>query len=251
MMTYTKTELEWKYEPAGFLTSTHRVSTASADVVFEGGAVTATLHQPQGPVPEQILEELQAVLDGVLVAQQLLHHKPYRLSGPKIRQHCPDGKIDSAISVSAGEMLIIGEQVDFVITNAQGNVVIDTAAERAAQHGAFIDQVAVAAQKSKLVGKLLASYRTAVADPSNELIHLYEIRDALKKHFGKEDEAIRALGIRKADWKRLGTLANTEPLEEGRHRGRHPSGLRKASQDELNEARRIARALIEAYARTL
>jgi hypothetical protein len=32
------------------------------------------------------------------------------------------------------------------------------------------------------------------------------------------------LGISKTEWQRLGALANAEPLEQGRHRGKHPEG---------------------------
>jgi hypothetical protein len=98
---------------------------------------------------------------------------------------------------------------------------------------------------------LLASYRTAVHDPANELVHLYEIRDALAKHFRSEPAARKQLGITEANWKRLGVLANREPLEQGRHRGQHPLGRRPASQQELEEARAIVRRLIEAFARLL
>ena len=42
---------------------------------------------------------------------------------------------------------------------------------------------------------ILKSYQTAVNDPDNELVHLYEIRDALSKRFGRKNVTCKALKI--------------------------------------------------------
>lgn len=87
--------------------------------------------------------------------------------------------------------------------------------------------------------------QASVKDPDNELVHLYEIGDALAKKFG---DAVRAkLGITRAQWSRFGRLANNEPLRQGRHRGKNAGNLRDATEGELQEARGIARTMIEAY----
>jgi hypothetical protein len=87
-----------------------------------------------------------------------------------------------------------------------------------------------------------------VADPDNELVHLYEIRDAAAKHYGGKAPALKALGIPQAEWNELDRLANAEPLREGRHRGKHNPGLRKATKEERTQARAIARSIIRAFA---
>ncbi len=94
---------------------------------------------------------------------------------------------------------------------------------------------------------ILRSYSAAVNDPKNELVHLYEIRDALSQHFGGESAATTALQISSAQWSRLGQLSNNEPLTQGRHRGKQLGVLRDATNAELTEARDIARAMIESY----
>jgi hypothetical protein len=55
------------------------------------------------------------------------------------------------------------------------------------------------------------------------------------------------MGLNATDWSRLGRLANSEPLKQGRHRGKSAGGLRDASESELVEARNIARSFVEAY----
>jgi hypothetical protein len=96
---------------------------------------------------------------------------------------------------------------------------------------------------------MIRAYGAAVRDPADEFIHLYEIRDALKKNFGAEDVAIAKLGGKDAEphWGALGKLANSEPVLQGRHRGRKGISLRPATPEELANARDAALHLINAY----
>ena len=102
-------------------------------------------------------------------------------------------------------------------------------------------------RKDWCVAFLLNSYTEAVNDPDNELVHLYEIRDAIAKKFGGGSAAVKALKITESQWSRLGQLANDEPLKQGRHRGKNLGVLRDATEWELKEGRDIARNLVEAY----
>jgi len=94
---------------------------------------------------------------------------------------------------------------------------------------------------------LLNSYKSAMNDPNNEFVHLYEIRDALSKKFGGENKACKALNISGPQWSQLGNLTNNPSLRQGRHRGKNPGTLRNATVEELTEARNIAFFFVEAY----
>ena len=135
-----------------------------------------------------------------------------------------------------------------VVRDASGAIKQDSKAERIAEHTKFLDSVMAKVATSARLRTLLDSYGAAVRDAGNELVHLYEIRDALAKHYGGEEPARAALGITKKEWQRLGVLANVEPLKEGRHRGKHHSGSRSASASELEEARDIVRRWIASFA---
>ncbi len=139
--------------------------------------------------------------------------------------------------------------VDFSITNERGEVVRDTRAERLAEHGRFI-----ASLRPKMANGVLSSmvdsYCTALDDPANEFVHLWELWDAADKHFGGDREARKALGVSRSDRRTFGTLCNDAALNQGRHRGMHEK-LRDATPEELAEARRIAVAIIEAFAALL
>jgi len=74
--------------------------------------------------------------------------------------------------------------------------------------------------KDLLLAALLQSHDKAVRDPDNELVHLYEIRDALKKRFGGESAARRTrdfLGCLDEAWQisqRRATAARSAPRQQ-------------------------------------
>jgi hypothetical protein len=109
----------------------------------------------------------------------------------------------------------------------------------------------VPCSRHPVIKGMVDSYNTAINDPKNELIHLFEIPDAAKKHFGRGVTACAALNFKLNDWNRLSKLANYEPLEQGRHRGTHHGALRPATEEELVEARTIARRIVEATMRRI
>jgi hypothetical protein len=149
-----------------------------------------------------------------------------------------------------GAVRIAGRRPDAIIKNADGIVVRDTRRERIDRRNDLARRAAV--HLTDLVANsILRSYSAALDDPDNELIHLYEIRDALSSQFRGERAAQMALNISSTKWRRLGSLANVEPLLQGRHRGGNPGALRDATADELEDARWIAREMIESYLQSL
>ena len=145
------------------------------------------------------------------------------------------------------ECLVAVGQVDLVIRDTSGAVKQDTKAERVKRDTEFVNAVRPKLANSPTLVALLETYDAAVNDPSNELVHLYEIRDALANHYGGVAEAHKKLGVNSKQWKRLGALANLAPVQEGRHRGKH-SMRRGATAAELQEARNIVLGWIKAFA---
>jgi hypothetical protein len=94
---------------------------------------------------------------------------------------------------------------------------------------------------------MLAFYKAAINDPDNELVHLFDIWEALKTRFKGVNAAQTALAISDSERRKLGILANNDPLSQGRHRGKKVGELRDATETELEEARGIVRNMIEAY----
>jgi len=215
----TKTELNWQYSPPDFFEAQYRSQTDDYTLVADGGTVLVTLLTLSDPIDAGLHKRITQDVERVFRLQQVSVHRPFTLNAASVYQHHSDGTKAISVSAQGGEVLCAVGKGDFNIRNASGAIVQD-------------------------------SYNPAVTGPANELVHLYEIREALAKHYGGDAEARRKLGIRWKGWKRLGYLANDASLKEGRHRGRH-SELRHATVDELDEARKIARRLIEAFANQL
>lgn len=248
-MSDDRTEIEWNYTPADFFEAPYRTSRADYELLLEGGVARATLRVPQ-EIDAGLQKRITSDVAAVLRSRQLLTHRPFQLHAPRVLQ-VRGGKRNTVVSLRSAEAVTVGMSVDAVVTDSTGNVIADTRAERIRSQTDFIDAVAPKAARSPVLISLLESYSRAVEDPANELVHLYEIRDAIVKHHGNEQAARTTLGISSGEWSRFGKLANAEPVEEGRHRGRHPSGRRPATREELAEVRATASRLIEAFARTI
>jgi hypothetical protein len=159
----------------------------------------------------------------------------------------PNGKRTVTIAPESCVVKVSVGPVDIIVKDKDGNVVGDTRRERIKKKKKLADLAEKHRPGNPVVEAILNSYKTAVNDPNNELVHLYEIREALSKNFGGDAATRSALGISGNAWSRLGQLANKRPLQQGRHRGKNVSALRDATEGELKEARLIARTLIENY----
>ena len=188
---------------------------------------------------EQIHESLDNRFRGV----QLLTHTPYELSKASMYRLHPDGRKDRTTFAESGVITLSVSDVDIAISDKDGNVVTDTRAERISRKRELSERVEHFRPLDPLVSVLVDSYTAAVSDPANELIHLYEIREALAKRFGNGHNAQSTLSVPRARWSRLGQLADDEPVKQGRHRGKNPGTLRDASEDELGEGPVVAKLL--------
>jgi hypothetical protein len=220
-------------------------------LLVDAGKATYTLTTPAEPLPSLLRETVDNEVAAIFGARKALKRKSFQLRGPNIIQHTAAGTRNIAMTVGTGAYLVTGGQVDFVVTDAAGNVKADSKAERIVAETSFVRELAQKAAKSATLRAMLDSYGQATDDPDNELVHLYEIRDAASKHYGGEKAARDALGITKTNWQALGRLANDEPLVEGRHRGRQVGSLRNATEAELETARSVARSIIDGFAATV
>lgn len=164
------------------------------------------------------------------------------------REHT-DGRRDTTLFLEGGQFTLSGGSADFIVRDAEGNIVADSKAELLSKQAAFRTEVARLLPNDPVLKRMLNSYTKALKDHGNFLVHLYEIRDALVAMYGGEREAKTATGISTSEWSDFGRMANNMPLLEGRHRG-SKEGLRPATADEVHRATSFARRLIEGYVRT-
>ena len=145
--------------------------------------------------------------------------------------------------------MLFRSSVDVRITDPAGAVGRDTKIERADDKANAGELLHKHRDRDDTLRAIAASHANAVDDPNNELVHLYEIREALKGRFQSESKARSALGVTQARWSRFGQLCNDEPLRQGRHRGKFAASaaLRNATEAELHEARSISTEPVRSY----
>jgi hypothetical protein len=239
-----RTKLLWHYTPVDLFEAPHEQEAGGVRLRVADGLAVATV---SGPIPEPAEEaRIAGVVEALFRARQLRVARRYELKGPELTEYS-GGKAHITIRLEGATLVATGGQVDFVTRNAQGQVIVDTKAERIAAHTSEMQRVMEKAVRSPVLTAMLKSFSEAIEDRDNELLHLYEIRDALVAHFRSELAARTALGISTNEWKQVGKLANG-PVDQGRHRGQFPEGRRPASPEELVEVRETCRHWIVKFA---
>lgn len=242
--------LEWTFTPSDYFEQELDLACEHGSFHVTAGKVEMRVPPEKYPSDHSLRMQLHGELDARFLAAQVLTHKSYTLSKPNVSRLHPDGRRDAWAFPEGATLTISCGSADFILTDSAGNIVRDTKRERI-EHRTRFAQLAARYINDPVANALLRSYSAAVNDSRNELVHLYEIRDALSRHFGGEAAATNAIGVSNAQWSRVGQLANHEPFTQGRHRGKQLGVLRDATSEELSEAREIARSMIEGYLRHL
>jgi hypothetical protein len=243
---HVKTEFAYSYQPVDFFDGAATITLPNGVLSIENGEGVFTLAESRR-VDHEHAQSATADIRAVFQVRQALTRRVFVLTGPRVTHHRDDGLRDYVLLVETGRFELRGYPIDLRITDAAGNVVRDTKADRLAHDTAFLQAIAAKIPSSPVLRRMFESYGRSAEDPANELVHLYEIRDAASSHYGTEAAARHALGISKNDWSQMGRLANDGPLREGRHRGRQSGRLRNARQAELDSVRLIARRIIVAF----
>lgn len=239
--------LEWKFSPPDYFEEVIHIDRQNYSIIIENGRIEARIDPTAYDHEHKMRDQLHEALNDRFLGAQLLTHKQYELSKASLYRLHPDGRKDVTMFAKSAVLTLTTGTVDFKVKDKDGNIVSDTRRDRIEKKRQLAELSEKYRSKDQSVGSILESYKAAVTDPNNELVHLYEIRDALSSRFSSESAARIALGISKSKWSRLGILSNDEPLRQGRHRGKKAGELRDATDAELNEARGIARHMIEAY----
>lgn len=238
--------IEWTYSPANYFEKPLQISEKHFELVAQDGKVEAKVdHNPRPDLCDQLDTELKLRFQEV----QLVSRDPYKLSQPSVHCHNPEG---TRIFLCEGTVAAKASvSADFKITDKNGNVIADSRAERIEKKRSLGILAAKHGISDSVARKILQSYNNAIDNPDNCFFYLYEITDALKKHFGNDNKTVKQLKLSKTRWRRLKELANAVPLKQGRHRGKMISGLRNANRDELDTSMDIAVEMVEKYLKYL
>lgn len=239
--------LEWSFTPKDYFEDVIEITRHDYNMTIDMGTVVAKIESEVYDSNPSIRQMLHSSLSDRFSGAQLLAHRPYDLFKSRITRLHPDGRKDITIELESTAFAFSGGFMDIMITDKDGNIISDTRRDRIEKKKSLAELVSIHRASDGLLRVMLKSYDEAVRNPNNELVYLYEIRDALSAKFGGESSARSALAVTATQWSRLGQLCNNEPLRQGRHRGKTGEILRDATEDELIESRRISRQMIEAY----
>jgi hypothetical protein len=239
--------LEWKFSPPDYFETPIEISRDDYTLIIADGRAEARIDDTLYTSNPSMREALHGALNDRFLGVQLLTHKGFELSKPMMTRVHPDGRRDASVEVEGVRVVATVQPVDFQIVDKGGNVATDSKRARIEKEKTLADLISTYRASDGILASVLRSYSAAVGDPANELVHLFEIREALSGKFGGEMATRSALRISSSAWSRLGQLSNNEPLRQGRHRGKTGGALRDATDAELSEARGIARAMIQAY----
>ena len=241
--------IQWSFTPANYFEKPLTIRDELYELTIEDGKAIAEIADHAGDPRLTLKEKIHNKLKARFAGAQLISHRSFQLSEPSLTNISHKGT--NVYPETLELTMTMSCEMDFVHKDKDGNILFDSKSQRM-KNKQVVGELAEKYSETNLVVKgLLASYTAAVNDPSNELVHLYEIRDSLPKEFGGKNAAIAALHISNKEWQELGRLANDAPLKQGRHRGNKISRLRNATKEELESARKYASNMLISYLKYL
>lgn len=239
--------LEWNYEPKDYFESNFNVEYENCTIEIQPGIAKAKINPNHIDRIDDIINSLNQNLESRFLAVQVMTHQKYKLSKPSRCDLKKDGTKNLYVQVDDIVCVSDMHSVDIIITDANGNVISNTKQERIDKKKWFSEMTAKFRNKDKTLDQMLNGYSSSVFDPNDEFVHLYEIREAITKKFGGDNNARSKLNISKKEWNDFGFITNEKPLLQGRHRGQNAGVLRKADFSELETVRKIASKIVENY----
>ena len=241
--------VKWNYSPKDYIDELFVGEDNRFSIKIDNGEISAKIPALIHEKDPTIIKEISSRIEDLFTGAQVISQMPYNLQLSNYTTYIDreNGKQDVSIAVSAVSASITGQRADIRLVDSDRKVISDTRAERNKERNRFALLSGKFRKRDKFVRSILDSFNKSIIEPNHSLIHLYDILEALKKKFGNEVKLKRNLDISDNRIRKLRILSNKTPLIEGRHVGFHAENLRKATDQEIMEARDIAKELIFKY----
>lgn len=197
--------LDWTFSPHDYFEEVIEIAGHGYTMtIVNDGHVQAKIASSLYHADPDIRERLQNDLNSRFLGVQLLTYSPYELSGSRMTRLHPGGRKDYFMEAEPANLTVtISDTAEFQLIR-NGNVVADLKRDRI-EEKARVAELVSCSSGDTMLRSLLQSYQAAINDPNNELVHLYEISDALAKRFGGKQKAAqaaaqKALGITRTQW---------------------------------------------------
>jgi hypothetical protein len=212
--------VEWNYEPKNYFEDNFIIEYDNYNIEINSGIAIARIATVHMDEIDEIIHELNLDLESRFLAVLVMKHLRYNLGKPLRYDLNKNGSTNTYLQV---DDLVCSQSLssaDLIVFDENGKVISDTKQERVDKQKWF-SETSAKFRKDQTLGQMLRSFNSSVSDPNNELVHLYEIRDAVSKEFGGEKNVRANLGLTKNEWSDFGSIANDKPLLQGRHRGNY------------------------------
>ena len=183
-----RTELTWSYKPQDFFEEAYVRSFDDWCLRMERGTAVATVSggQLSGAVESEVAETVTTLFR---VRAMQIDRRFTLADQANVVEHRRDKQ---HVVLRVQESVVVRDRLDVQITEvATGAIIKDTKAERIKAEEAELATLSAQSQRNSTLRTMLASYTSAINDPANALTQLYEVRDALAKHFGPEATRVR------------------------------------------------------------
>ena len=253
-MTEDTVFIEWSYTPDSYFEDEFETNLTLGNyqykMAIKKGKVEVHIDLLAYNQESNIHKRLYEKINNIFKARLLINSESFKIyRGSIVHIYYANGTKGVKILTEPAKAYAEGSKplINSVVKDDKGNVIRDSRKERIDNNKGLIDLVSRCESKDSFAVSLLDCLDRAVNNEKHELVHLYEIREALVNKFGNQQSVRQSLGISRNDWSRLGELANDLPLMQGRHVGKKIEELRDATSAELNEARQLAQRFVKAY----
>src|SRR5262249_28813581 len=162
--------LEWNFSPPDYFEEPIEISRHDYTMIIADGNVQAKIESPVYEADPSMRQRLHDVLNDWFLGVQLLSHRAYQLSKPKMTRVHPDGRRDLFLEPETGRFDYFGSAVDFRVADRHGNVISDSRQDRIEKEKTLAELVARYRSTDCTLDSLLRSHDAAVHDANNGLV---------------------------------------------------------------------------------
>jgi len=122
--------IEWNYEPKDYFETRIVIDCIDFEIVVDSGRAEARLGSDYSDKVDSMISELNETLESRFLAVQVMTHVPYKLSKPCRYDQRKNGTKNFYLEVNSCACIVTSGTADFIIRDADGNIVTDTKQER-------------------------------------------------------------------------------------------------------------------------
>ena len=236
----------WTYTPKDYFKEEIKIDENDYSLKIFEGTVELVIKNVEDNDAAETHSKYSEFIESFFMNELFKKRYLYEIKPSTLNSKNDDGSVTIYLKPKRNSISVtFSSEVTWTKYDKDGNVITDSEEEKKKKQIDLLKKLQNALNKDELIKGLFESFKNSIKDPDNELVHLYEIRDAIQVHFGSKKNAVTELKITTKEWSDIGRLCNELPLLQGRHRGQKRAQIRNASRDELKLARELSLKLIE------